>query len=80
VLGRIAETTALGVAYLAGVGADRWTLSDVRELAGAGSRAGEAAERPSFEARRYEPQIDEQQRERLLAGWADALARARSAG
>jgi glycerol kinase len=80
VLGRMAETTALGAAYLAGVGADSWTLSDVRELAGAGPRVGEAAEHPSFEARRFEPQLDEQRRERLLAGWADALARARSAG
>ncbi len=37
-LGRMAQTTALGAAYLAGVGAEEWTLSDVRDI-GAGARA-----------------------------------------
>jgi glycerol kinase len=57
----IAETTALGAAYLAGVGIGAWTVSDVRE----GWRQGA----------RYEPRMGEDERETLLAGWADALAR-----
>jgi glycerol kinase len=63
VLPEIAETTALGAAYLAGVGAGLWTLSDVRS----GWR----------ERARYEPRMGEDERETLLAGWTDALARAR---
>ncbi len=69
VLGRMVETTALGAAYLAGVGADRWTIGDVRELGAAG--------RSPAEGRRFEPSIDEDRRASLLAGWEDALARAR---
>jgi glycerol kinase len=61
----IAETTALGAAYLAGVGVGLWTVNDVRE----GWR----------ERARYEPRMGEGQRGKLLAGWADALARARHA-
>ncbi len=38
VVPEIAETTALGAAYLAGVGVGAWTVSDVRE----GWRAGRA--------------------------------------
>ena len=76
VLGAMTETTALGAACLAGVGADRWTLSDVRELAGGAGRASGAASGPL----RYEPRIDRRERAQLLAGWADALARARSGG
>ena len=64
VLGETAETTALGAAYLAGVGAGLWTVSDVR---------GAWRER-----RRYEPRMSEDERAGLLAGWADALARARN--
>ncbi|MGH2902176.1 MAG: glycerol kinase GlpK [Solirubrobacteraceae bacterium] len=64
VLGETAETTALGAAYLAGVGAGLWTVSDVR---------GAWRER-----RRYEPRMSEDERTGLLAGWADALARARN--
>ncbi len=59
----IAETTALGAAYLAGVGIGAWTVSDVRE----GWRQGA----------RYEPRMSEDERETLLAGWTDALARTR---
>jgi glycerol kinase len=69
VLGRMPETTALGAAYLAGVGAGQWTLADLRD-----ADARLAAE----QLRRFEPQIDEAQRAALLAGWDDALARARS--
>jgi glycerol kinase len=64
VLPEITETTALGAAYLAGVGTGQWTVSDVR---------GAWRER-----RRYEPAIGEDERASLLAGWNDALARARS--
>jgi glycerol kinase len=61
----IAETTALGAAYLAGVGAGLWTVSDVRSS--------------WRERRRYEPNMSSDERELLLGGWADALARARTA-
>ncbi len=64
VVAEMAETTALGAAYLAGVGVGAWTVSDVRE----GWRAGAA----------YEPRMSVDERETLLAGWADALGRARS--
>jgi glycerol kinase len=64
VLPEIAETTGLGAAYLAGVGAGYWTVTDV---------AGGWRER-----RRYEPRMREGERAGLLAGWADALGRARS--
>ncbi len=78
VLGRMTETTALGAAYLAGVGADRWTIGDVRELEhGRAREAGAADVSAAPDARRFEPRIDEPERARLLAGWADALARAR---
>jgi glycerol kinase len=64
VVPEIAETTALGAAYLAGVGVGAWTVSDVRD----GWREGA----------RYEPRMGTEEREALLSGWADALARARS--
>jgi glycerol kinase len=64
VVPEIAETTALGAAYLAGVGIGSWTVSDVRD----GWREGA----------RYEPRMGEDEREMLLAGWTDALGRARS--
>ncbi|HEV3093245.1 MAG TPA: glycerol kinase GlpK [Solirubrobacteraceae bacterium] len=64
VVPEIAETTALGAAYLAGVGIGAWTVSDVRE----GWREGA----------RYEPCMGDDERQTLLAGWTDALMRARS--
>ncbi len=64
VVPEVAETTALGAAYLAGVGVGAWTVSDVRE----GWREGA----------RYEPRMGDDERETLLAGWADALARTRA--
>ena len=64
VLPEITETTALGAAYLAGVGLGSWTVSEV----------GDAWR----ERTRYEPRMGEDQRATLLAGWEDALARARS--
>jgi glycerol kinase len=59
----VAETTALGAAYLAGVGIGLWTVSDVRD----GWR----------ERARYEPQMGKGERAELLAGWRVALGRAR---
>jgi len=70
-LGELAEMTALGAAYLAGVGADLWTVSDLR---------GERGRLAGRERRRYEPSMGEDERAGLLAGWADALARTRSSG
>jgi glycerol kinase len=59
----VAETTALGAAYLAGIATGRWTLDQVREM--------------WREAARYEPSMDEGEREELLGRWREALARAR---
>jgi glycerol kinase len=64
VLGESTETTALGVAYLAGVGVGMWTVADVRDS--------------WREAERYEPRIGEDERATLLAGWDGALERARN--
>jgi glycerol kinase len=59
----IAETTALGAAYLAGIGAGRWTLEQVGEM--------------WSEAARFEPRMDGGERERLLARWTEAVKRSR---
>jgi glycerol kinase len=59
----IAETTALGAAYLAGIGTGLWTIDDVSN----GWR----------ERARFEPAMGEDQRMSLLAEWRRALARAR---
>ena len=59
VLGESTETTALGAAYLAGVGVGLWTVSDVRDSWREGAR--------------YEPRMGEDERAALLAGWDDAL-------
>jgi glycerol kinase len=64
VVAEMAETTALGAAYLAGVGVGAWTVSEVRDRRREGAR--------------YEPRMSEDERESLLAGWADALRRTRS--
>jgi glycerol kinase len=58
----IAETTALGAAYLAGIGADIWTIE------GVAARWREAS--------RFEPRMGGDERETLLAGWRRALQRA----
>ena len=58
-LGELAETTALGAAYLAGVGAGLWTVDDVR--GGRGRLAAHAR-------RRYEPRMGEDERAELLGG------------
>jgi glycerol kinase len=59
----IAETTALGAAYLSGIAAGIWTREQVGEM--------------WREAARYEPAMSADQRETLLAGWARALERSR---
>jgi glycerol kinase len=59
----VAETTALGAAYLAGIATGEWTAAQVREM--------------WREAARYEPQMDEAEREELLGRWHEALARSR---
>jgi glycerol kinase len=64
VVPEVSETTALGAAYLAGVATGTWTEADVRSM--------------WRQAARYEPSMSADERETLLAGWGDALARARS--
>jgi glycerol kinase len=63
VVPEIPETTALGAAYLAGVGTSVWTIDQVRT----GWRVKD----------RYEPRMSEDQRESLLHDWRRALQRAR---
>jgi glycerol kinase len=59
----VSETTALGAAYLAGIGIGTWSADDVRSL--------------WREATRYEPRMGEDERESLLRDWRRALERAR---
>ncbi|HSS04205.1 MAG TPA: FGGY-family carbohydrate kinase, partial [Solirubrobacterales bacterium] len=59
----IAETTALGVAYLAGIATGRWSAAQVAEM--------------WHEAARYEPRMGEGEREGLLADWHRAVERSR---
>jgi glycerol kinase len=60
----IAETTALGAAYLAGVATGAWREAEVRSM--------------WREAARYEPAMSDGTRRELLRGWSRALERARS--
>jgi glycerol kinase len=60
----ISETTAVGVAYLAGIGTGVWDLEEV------GSMWREAA--------RYEPRMGADERDRLVAEWRRAVDRSRS--
>jgi glycerol kinase len=64
VVPEIAETTALGAAYLAGIATGRWTREQVGEMW-----------RPAIE---YEPRMGADQRESLLADWHRALERSRN--
>jgi glycerol kinase len=66
VLPETSETTALGAAYLAGVGAGLCTISDISDT--------------WSERLRYEPRMSADERSQLLAGWTDALRRARNFG
>jgi glycerol kinase len=63
VVPEVAETTALGAAYLAGVGVGRWTLDHVRTT--------------WRDKARYEPSMSDDQRATLLAEWRRAVERAR---
>ena len=63
VVPEVAETTAMGAALLAGVGASLLTLDQV-------TRIGE-------ERARYEPAMGDDERESLLDGWHRALERSR---
>jgi glycerol kinase len=58
----VAETTAMGAALLAGVGASLMTLDGVQGL--------------GDERARYEPRMGEDERATLLDGWHRALERA----
>ncbi|HSR95154.1 MAG TPA: glycerol kinase GlpK [Solirubrobacterales bacterium] len=59
----IAETTALGAAYLAGIATGRWSAAQVAEM--------------WREAARYEPRMSAGEREGLLADWHRAIERSR---
>jgi glycerol kinase len=61
VVPEIAETTALGAAYLAGIATGRWSAEQVGQM--------------WREAARYEPRMEEGERGALLAEWRRALER-----
>ena len=61
VVPEMAETTALGAAYLAGIATGVWGLEQVGEMWRA--------------ARRYEPSMSDDERRSLSAGWRRALER-----
>jgi glycerol kinase len=63
VVPEIVETTALGAAYLAGIGSGFWAREEVREM--------------WREAGRYEPRTGASEREALLARWREAVGRAK---
>jgi glycerol kinase len=63
VVPEIAETTALGAAYLAGIATGRWSAAQVAEMWREGAR--------------YEPRMSDEEREALLAEWRRALDRSR---
>jgi glycerol kinase len=64
VVPEIAETTALGAAYLAGIATGRWSREQVGEM--------------WRQAARYEPAMGEDERQSLLAGWRQALIQTRA--
>jgi glycerol kinase len=59
----ITETTALGAAYLAGIGSGFWEEDEVGEM--------------WRQAARYEPALAEGERERLVARWREAVERSK---
>jgi glycerol kinase len=59
----VAETTALGAAYLAGIATELWTVDQVREM--------------WREAAVYEPRMPESEREELIGRWREAVERSR---
>jgi glycerol kinase len=64
VVPEVAETTALGAAYLAGVATGQWSEEETRAM--------------WREAARYEPLMSGDERESLLADWARAVERSRA--
>jgi glycerol kinase len=64
VVPEIAETTALGAAYLAGVGTGIWTVDQVSGL--------------WREAARYEPRMSEDEQRSLLERWRNAVERSKN--
>lgn len=63
VVPEVSQTTAMGAAFLAGVGAGRWTQGEVRRLWREGAR--------------YEPSMSEDERATRHAEWTRAVERAR---
>jgi glycerol kinase len=63
VVPEVAETTALGAAYLAGIASGCWSVEQVGEM--------------WRQAARYEPRMGAEERESLLAAWHRALERSR---
>jgi glycerol kinase len=63
VVPQVSETTALGAAYLAGVGTGLWSEADTRSM--------------WREAARYEPTMSEDERQVLHSGWLRAVERSR---
>jgi glycerol kinase len=59
----VAETTAQGAAYLAGIATGRWSEEDVVGL--------------WRQAAAYEPRMDEEERRALLGEWSRAVERSR---
>jgi glycerol kinase len=62
---RMAETTALGTAMLAGISAGIWHDADARIVAAQGARL-------------FEPKLPPSERDELIAGWRSAVNRVRS--
>jgi glycerol kinase len=63
VVPEVTQTTALGAAFLAGVGAGAWTQDEVRRL--------------YREGRRFEPAMSADERDARHAEWTRAVERAR---
>src|SRR3989440_6233407 len=63
VVPEIAQTTALGAAYLAGVATGQWSEEDTRAM--------------WREAARYEPRMAADERDRLIEDWSRAVERSR---
>jgi glycerol kinase len=55
------ETTALGAAFMAGIGAGFWSMADIRAL--------------DRQTETFRPSMDDETRTRLLAGWKKAVER-----
>lgn len=61
---KVIESTAMGVAFLAGIQAGIWTFSDLKN-----TRQSE---------RQFHPELNEESREKLYAGWCKAIDRTRN--